>query len=52
LTADNGQSVWWKKAVLMGHRTKPIKAIKSIKLGASVSPKWNIWDIIRQPDLM
>ena len=38
--AGNGQSVCWKKAVLVGHRTRP----KSVKLGASVSPNWNIWD--------
>jgi len=31
---------------LFGHRTRP----KFVKSHTSVSPNWNIWDIIRLPD--
>ena len=41
-----GNLVFAIKAVFVGHRIRP----KYVKLGASLSPNWNIWEIIRLRD--
>ena len=44
--AGNGQSVCWKKAVLVDYI---VHGTKSVKLHASVSPNQYTWDIVHLP---